>query len=85
MIVVSGIEVYEKYWLRAVSQLESRASFELGCPANQLAYHLLEKYGRHPVQIGVEGCGQRAVYHRPVLRSGGDTAIGSWMLNSSSR
>lgn len=84
VIVVSGIEVYERVWYRSVETLAPRASYELGCPPEQLAYRLFQKVGRQPVQVGVMGCGRRAMYTRPVARVGGAVAVSdTWMLDGS--
>ena len=66
-IVVSGIEVYERHWLQAADAVATRASFDMSCPREQLRLFLLHKQGRHPDQIGVQGCGQRVTYVRPDL------------------
>lgn len=82
IIVVNGHEVYERVWERTVSDITSRATFDLGCPAEQLTVTLLEKYGRDPVEVGVEGCGHRIRYTRPRVPGG---FPGSWVANTTTR
>lgn len=79
-IVVNGIEVYESYWNKALSSLEGRAAFEMQCPASSLQFLLLQRKGRYPSQIAVNGCGKRAMYVRSLLHG----ALTEWMLSSAS-
>ncbi|MAQ18625.1 MAG: hypothetical protein CMN30_27995 [Sandaracinus sp.] len=80
-MVVSGVEVHTRIWLDTVANIESRASFDLQCPADQLTYHLLARERHYPSQVGVEGCGERAVYLRERLQDGTFTG---WYLDSAS-
>lgn len=59
---------------RAMKTVTSRASFDLGCPAEELELRVLSTDGARKVanQIGVTGCGKQAVY---VYFSSGDTWI----------
>jgi hypothetical protein len=61
-------------------KIKARGSFELRCPKDKLALVTLAvapgPAGDRANQVGVEGCGQRAVY----LRRGED-----WELNSTSK
>lgn len=59
---------------RAVKTVTSRASFDLGCPADELELLVLSTEGARKVanQIGVTGCGKQAVY---VYFSSSDTWI----------
>jgi hypothetical protein len=77
-IVVSGIEVYAKVWDKTVQDLGARASYEMGCPAQNLQYTLLRRSGRNPVEVGVEGCGKRALYIRPEIAG----YAGSWQMST---
>lgn len=87
-IVVDGISVYESHWNQTVQRLGKRASFDLDCPRSGLAYTLFKRSGRYPIEVGVRGCGKRAVYIRPTdTRSvpgqpGGGITSESWILNS---
>lgn len=63
-ITVTGVEVYESQWNRTVSELAPTAAFDLSCDQGQLQYSLLRREGRHPVDVGVEGCGERRRYSR---------------------
>lgn len=60
--------------------ITNRAVFELGCPKEQLRVTTLNVQpnigGDIPSQVGVEGCGQRAVY---VYQSGA-----GWVMNTES-
>jgi hypothetical protein len=85
VIVVNGIEVYEKYWNRAVSDITPRATFEMQCPQQQLQFVLMRRDGRHPSEIAVTGCSKRALYARSIIRVGwGAAASSSWVLSSAS-
>ena len=55
IITVSNIQVYERYWNKAVESLGKRASFDLNCPADQLEFKLFRKFGRYPTEVGVTG------------------------------
>jgi hypothetical protein len=79
VIVVNGIEVYERLWDRAAQQVTQRASFDLQCPAQQLELTLIEKTVREPTAIGVRGCGRQGTYVRPLV--GGHLST-QWLLQS---
>jgi hypothetical protein len=61
----------------------NRAAFDLGCPKDQISLTRLDGGSLDAIgysvgaQVGVNGCGKKAVY---VLAPGG--ANGSWILNS---
>ena len=59
---------------RAMRTVTSRASFDLSCPAEELELTVLSTEGARKLanQIGVTGCGQKAVY---VYFSSSDTWI----------
>ena len=59
---------------RAMKTVTSRASFDFGCPADELELRVLSTEGARKVanQIGVTGCGKKAVY---VYFSSSDTWI----------
>jgi hypothetical protein len=59
---------------RAMKTVTSRASFDLSCPAEELELRVLSTEGARKVanQIGVTGCGKKAVY---VYFSSSDTWI----------
>lgn len=78
-VVVSGVEISEREWTRSAEAVTARAAFDLSCPAEQLSLTLLGKVGRHPNQIGVDGCGHRIVYVRP------DLHFQTWVANVESR
>lgn len=64
---------------RSFDAITNRASFELHCPREQLKLVTLNVSrdvfpGDWPRQVGVEGCGQRAVY----VRDG----IADWIMNT---
>jgi hypothetical protein len=83
VIHVNGIEVYEKHWNKAITGLAPRAAYDLQCPQAQLLFTLFQKTGREPTEVGVDGCGKRAVYVRPNSRVGGYTAISdTWVMNT---
>jgi hypothetical protein len=81
-IVVNDIVVYEKHWNRALSDIRPRATVELDCPGTQLQFTLLQRSGRVPTNVAVQGCGKTALYERPVARAGTMTAVGTWTLAS---
>lgn len=83
VITVSGIEVREEVWQEAAEHVSRQASFALRCPASQLRLHLLARYRRQPTRIGIEGCGQRAVFRRAVASMGGRSVISNWSMESS--
>jgi hypothetical protein len=68
-IVVNDIVVWDHLWNKATSEVGSRASFALSCPKQALALTLLNRHGRYPSEVGVSGCGQRAIYR--TLQPGG--------------
>lgn len=80
VIVVNNIEVYEHIWNDTVQQLAPRASFDLHCQPDQMQYLLFRRTGRYPVEVGVMGCGQQAVYSRPSI---GGYISNNWVLQSS--
>ena len=62
---------------KAFPIITERASFELGCPPEELTIRTLAATGideDRPYQVGVSGCGKRAVYLGSSL---------GWVLNSS--
>ncbi len=61
---MNGISVYEHVWVTAVDRLAPQAAHEMQCGEPDLAYVLLQRRGRQPSQILVEGCGQRVIYKR---------------------
>jgi hypothetical protein len=79
VIMVNGIEVYERTWQRTIDELLPRTTFDLDCPAQQLSFTLFRKLGREPVEVGVEGCGRRGLYMRPNI---GGYISNSWVLSS---
>lgn len=62
----NGIRVHEGRWDAAVAALGAQAEIEMRC--GDLEYRLIERIGKEPSKIAVEGCGQRALYERPVRR-----------------
>lgn len=79
-IVVNDIEVYEHYWQQAVEQVGRRAAFDLRCPRDYLQFTLFAKRGRYPTQVGVDGCGSRAMY----VRFLGPAYTGPWRMDAAS-
>jgi hypothetical protein len=79
--IQSGAFTVKKYYAeRSFAVISNRAAFELGCPKDQLRLVTLNVVpdigGDLPSQVGVEGCGQRAVYVQ---------AYGSgWVMNTES-
>jgi hypothetical protein len=61
-----GFTVNQAVTLHAFENVKRRASFEMGCPSEQLTVVVLEARGRgyapEPDQIGVSGCSRKAVY-----------------------
>jgi len=72
--VSPGVTIYERVWNDAVDALGTRASFDFGCPAEELEFTVLHLSGRYITQMGVSGCGQRGVYVR--------RGTGDWVINS---
>ncbi len=60
--------------------LLQRATFDMGCPANQMEAQVLQRVGMFQVatSVGVRGCGRQANYIRGYGGYGGG---GTWMLN----
>jgi hypothetical protein len=88
IIVVNGIEVYEKHWNQVLTDLGPRASYDLNCPREQLELTLFKRTGRVPTEVGVAGCGTRAMYIKQTARVPGGMApiiSDTWILNSDSR
>lgn len=71
----------KKYAEHSFELITNRAAFELGCPKEQLRLVTLNVHrdigGDLPSQVGVDGCGQRAVY---VHQFGGS----GWVMNTES-
>ncbi len=88
IIVVSGIEVYEKHWNQVLTDLGPRASYDLSCPREKLEFTLFKRTGRVPTEVGVAGCGTRAMYIKQTARVPGGMApiiSDTWILNNDSR
>jgi hypothetical protein len=77
---VDGVEVYDHYWRQTEEQLLNRARFDFGC-AGPFELTLMQKAGRYPSQVGVSGCGRRAIYTRPNV---GVYVSSTWILDSTS-
>ncbi|HEY2747070.1 MAG TPA: hypothetical protein VGL86_20750 [Polyangia bacterium] len=60
--------------------LLQRATFDMGCPGNQMEAQVLQRVGMFQVatSVGVRGCGRQANYIRGY---GGYGGAGTWMLN----
>lgn len=79
--IQSGGFTVKKYETeRAFERIAGRAAFELRCPKEQLRLTTLNVIrdvgGDDPTQIGVDGCGQRAVYVR--------VSPNEWIMNTES-
>ena len=86
VVTVTGERVYARQWDRTVAALEKKAAFDLQCPAESLRYSLLKKFRRHPVEVGVEGCGSRIRYSRMISKGPlFSSAIHSWQAKVSSQ
>lgn len=86
VIVVNGIEVYEKQWQKVLTDLGPRASYDLNCPRDHLEFTLLKRTGTVPTEVGVAGCGIRATYLKHSARAGGYNIISNdWVMNNDSR
>jgi hypothetical protein len=77
-IQVGAHSMHQGRWLEDSQAIRARAAFELNCPAAQLELMPLavwngDTYGMAQ-QIGVSGCGHRAVYVQ---------VHNNWVLNSS--
>jgi hypothetical protein len=81
-VTVNGIEMYQKYWDRAVSELRPRASLEMQCDGAGLEFNLLKKFHYEATEIVVKGCDKSALYIRPTMRMGMTAALGNWQLSS---
>jgi hypothetical protein len=71
-------EIRKEIAEKAFPIIKERASFELRCPPEELTVVTLAAHGIDddiPYQVGVSGCGKRAVYVR---------SAAGWVLNSSS-
>jgi hypothetical protein len=79
---MSGGEIYEDYWEKALRQVRPRAEFDMRCPASQLHFEMLRTSGREAVEVGVIGCGVQAVYVRASYRG---RVSDTWVQNSDSR
>ncbi len=56
------------------TSLRKRASFDMGCPADQLEFEPLESYSNGYVTTwGVTGCGSKATYLK--------ASSGQWVMN----
>jgi hypothetical protein len=75
--VVAGLFVGCGHDKRAMKTVTSRAAFDLSCPEDELELQVLSTEGARKLasQIGVIGCGKRAVY---VYFSSSD----AWIANS---
>lgn len=60
------IEVYERFWEEARTEVTARARIELGCDA--VHAEMVAKQGRYPTEVSVHGCGRSALYHRALRR-----------------
>jgi hypothetical protein len=62
-----GFDIPASFAEREFPKLKNRASFDLDCPAEQLAIATLNVYstpgGNYPSEVGVKGCGRKAVYN----------------------
>jgi len=77
----NGIRVHEGRWDEAVRILSAQAEIDLNC--GELKYKLIERTGKEPTKIAVEGCGRRALYQRSVRRGALQHSHGSdWALVS---
>lgn len=75
----NGIRVHEDRWDNAVRVLSAQAEIDLNC--GDLEYKLIERTGKEPTKIAVEGCGHRALYQRSVRRGALKHSHGSdWAL-----
>lgn len=68
VLEVNGFKIYEKHWNKTMQELGPQASFAFGCPEHMLTYTLLARRGL-PSEVGVEGCGKKAVYIHPTEHS----------------
>lgn len=78
VITVDGFEVWQNDYDNSKGQVLHRASFDLGCDYHSLKVRVIHAQQYSVTQMGVEGCGQRAVYVYLPDGSG-------WALNSDSR
>lgn len=60
--VVDGFTVNLNNWEKCKAAVGSRATFEFGCPVEELEMHVLGASADWPNTIGVSGCGYRAVF-----------------------
>jgi len=62
-----GFEIPASYADREFPKLKARATFDLDCPGEQLTVTTLNVFatpgGDYPSEVGVKGCGRKAVYH----------------------
>ncbi|HJL15659.1 MAG TPA: hypothetical protein RMH99_08390 [Sandaracinaceae bacterium LLY-WYZ-13_1] len=62
-VPVDGYRLDEASWARDQVALRRRASFDLQCDPSRLRFRVLDAFDdRYARQVGVQGCGQRAVY-----------------------
>jgi hypothetical protein len=85
VVMVDGIEIYERVWERTKDELGRRAAAELNC--GTIDFQLIRREGREPVEVLVRGCARRAMYVRPTAHLGGYgyggyRAMGSWQLTT---
>ncbi|MDP1828033.1 MAG: hypothetical protein Q8L48_32460 [Archangium sp.] len=80
VVMVDGIEIYEKVWDRTKGELARRAAAELNC--RQVDFTLVRREGRAPVEVLVVGCGRRGMYIKPTATAGGYRVVGSWHLTT---
>ena len=76
---VGKYQLLKDNWERDSEELKNRGAFELKCEPKDLSLTVLAvvypgKGPNQPKQVGVEGCGHRAVYV---------TSDHGWLLNSS--
>lgn len=69
-VVNNGFNLNPDPWLKDAQTITQRASFDLNCPADQIAVTVLAVGGNGmyfddwATQVGAAGCDQRAVYIR---------------------
>jgi hypothetical protein len=62
-VPVDGFQLSANTWAEDQVALRRWASFHFGCSEEQLSFTALDTvFQTHARQVGVEGCGQRAVY-----------------------
>jgi hypothetical protein len=75
IVVVDGIEVYQRIWDETRAVLIPMAERELQCPQSDLALSLQRKAGRYPIDVVANGCGRSVLYSR---RAAGNGLLGRW-------